>query len=803
MQTLCPSRHQLHDFTLGQVAEPFGLEVEEHLSHCSDCLATLDDLRPTDTLLEAVQVHELSLLKLPSDHAIQQVIQQLKHITAGETNKDNRELALTQLWSMLPGGQRQNELARIGSYRILKVLGCGGMGVVLLGEDMQLNRRVAVKVLSPLLAGRDSARKRFLREAQATASINHPNIVAIHHVGEENGLPYFVMPYLEGESLEARLKREAPLPSADIVRIGRELADGLAAAHERGLLHRDVKPANIFLAPKKLENSIGRDSPDLHPAADVCSTAVLLDFGLSWVADGGERLTEHGTIIGTPPFMSPEQARGDSVDARSDLFALGSVLYSMCTAQSPFAGDSVYTILEEVRTARPRPVRELNPAIPPQLAGIINKLHEKDAAQRYQNATEVARALAQVPLSSSEGDSKVHRFRFRAIVALVACLGLGLAGLLAANIGTPQIAVSNPRSAISGQRSAVSDQPAAGSGQQSANGNQKSAGSQTVPAKDLVVPIVPKDSVAPVQVAAAAPQAEPKEEPVPGFYPVAMFPFEERGIAVKDFGTKIVDLLYARLAVKPEIYLVDRADIKKILSELELNISGVVKASEANKIGQLSGAKLLISGSVFTIDKQTYVVARIVGTETSRILVASANGKSADELAPLIEKLGDQIADKIKEQGHTIVPKAATKEDRLTSLKKIMKKGERPVVMVQIAERQVGATPIDPAAQTEVMRFCKDAGFTVLDPELGLRSKAEVLILGEALSEVASRNGNLVSVRARVELRAVDRATDKVLAADRQTALVVDLTEQIAGKSAIEEAAAILAERILPKLVKE
>jgi hypothetical protein len=184
-------------------------------------------------------------------------------------------------------------------------------------------------------------------------------------------------------------------------------------------------------------------------------------------------------------------------------------------------------------------------------------------------------------------------------------------------------------------------------------------------------------------------------------------------------------------------------------------------------------------------------------------VATSVNGKASDELAPLIEKLGDQLAEKIKEQAGGLVAKVTTSQERLAALKKTLKKGERPAVMVQIREQHVGAAPIDPAAQTEIMRFCKETGFTVIDPELGLRSKADILLLGEAQSETATRTGNLVSVKARVELRAVDRSTDKVLAVDRQTTIVVDLTEQIAGKSALEEAAAIIAERMLPKLVKE
>jgi len=297
-------------------------------------------------------------------------------------------------------------------------------------------------------------------------------------------------------------------------------------------------------------------------------------------------------------------------------------------------------------------------------------------------------------------------------------------------------------------------------------------------------------------------QGEDKDKEKPAaVYPTALFTFEERGAGVKEFGAKVTDILFAKLAARAELILVDRAELKKILSELELNLSGAVKPAEANKVGQLTGAKLLISGSVIQVDKKNYLVAKIIGTETSRVLGVSVTGKSSDELGPLVEKLAEQVAQTITKQADKLVAKVAAKADRIAALKQKLK-GDRPVVMVQISERHIGTARIDPAAQTEVTKFCKDTGFTVLDPEEALKARADIVIEGEAISETAARHGNLISVKARVEIKAIDRKTDKILAADRQTALVVDLTENIAGKTALQEAAAILAERILPKLIK-
>ena len=300
-------------------------------------------------------------------------------------------------------------------------------------------------------------------------------------------------------------------------------------------------------------------------------------------------------------------------------------------------------------------------------------------------------------------------------------------------------------------------------------------------------------------ILSAGPAVAQKKDTV---YPLALFVFEERGGGVKDFGAKVTDLLFAKLAAKPDLYLVDRTDMKKILDEQALNISGAVKADEAAKVGQLTGAKLIVTGSISQVDKSIYLVAKVIGTETGRVSGASASGKASDELAPLVEKLADSLAETIGKQAEKLVAKPLPVKDRIAALNQKLKKGAKPVVLVQIAERHIGQPTIDPAAQTEIMHICKETGFEVIDGEEGIKGAADVLIKGEGFSEFASRQGNLIAVKARVELKAIDRKTGKVLASERQTAVVVDLSEQIAGKAALQEAAAAIAERLLPKLVK-
>ena len=246
--------------------------------------------------------------------------------------------------------------------------------IVLRGLDVKLNRVVAIKVLAPQLAANATARQRFLREAQAAAAVSHDHVVAIHAVDEFNGLPYLVMEYVSGSSLQQKIDGGGALQLAQILRIGMQIASGLAAAHAQGLVHRDIKPANILL-----ENGVER--------------VKITDFGLARSIDD-VRMTQAGVVYGTPQYMSPEQAQGERVDQRSDLFSLGSVMYAMCTGRPPFRGDTSLAVLKRVCDDTPRPIREVNPDIPESLVEIVNKLLAKNPDARFQTAGEVAELLS-------------------------------------------------------------------------------------------------------------------------------------------------------------------------------------------------------------------------------------------------------------------------------------------------------------------------------------------------------------------------------------------------------------------------
>ena len=345
--------------------------IDEHLCECGQCQERMTDLAADESWWDAAPQC------LTDDRR--------------DVEDVDCDIATTdQLWfvehqqvkKLLAPSDDPQMIGRIGGYEVVGIVGAGATAVVLKAFDRALNRSVAVKLMRPTLAASSIARKRFAREARAAASIVHENVIEIYGVSEIDGLPYLVMPYVRGESLARRIERSWPLPVDAILHIACQVADGLAAAHEKGLVHRDVKPSNILLG-------------------EGIERLKLTDFGLARAVDE-VGLTRSGTLAGTPEYMSPEQARGADVDHACDLFSLGSVIYAMCTGRPPFSSDSCYGVLRRIVEEQPVAIEQFHPELPAYVLELVRVLMEKDPGQRYANADQVARDLRTCLLHHSD-----------------------------------------------------------------------------------------------------------------------------------------------------------------------------------------------------------------------------------------------------------------------------------------------------------------------------------------------------------------------------------------------------------------
>ncbi|MGE5344709.1 MAG: protein kinase domain-containing protein, partial [Acidithiobacillales bacterium] len=285
---------------------------------------------------------------------------------------------------------------RIGAYVVLRPVGKGGMGEVLAARDERLDRSVALKLLPGRFARDPEALERFRREARAASSLNHPNICTIHDVGEFRGRPFFVMELLEGVSLKDRIGA-GPLPVDAVINAGIQIADALAAAHAKGIVHRDVKPANIFVTAHGEAKVLDFGLAKL--VAEPGGTPAVTATSVESVPLSGETLTSPGTTMGTIAYISPEQAHGKPVDARTDLFSLGVVLYEMATGTRPFRGESAAQVLKTISTAAPPRPTAVRQGLPAALERVILKALEKDPAARFQSAAEMQKALTDLERS--------------------------------------------------------------------------------------------------------------------------------------------------------------------------------------------------------------------------------------------------------------------------------------------------------------------------------------------------------------------------------------------------------------------
>jgi uncharacterized protein (TIGR03067 family) len=409
---VCPDRRRLEALLAGSLPSDEQSQVTEHVESCESCQKTLDVLAGNS---REEQARALADAPQPPEPALKELMREAVGVATQATDTPAED---DDLLTFLEPSQKPEHLGGLGHYEVLAVLGKGGFGIVLRAFDERLQRVVAIKVLSPAFAANGSARKRFIREARAAAAVKNEHVVGIYDVQDDAHPPYLVMELIDGISLQDKIDRQGPLCVKEILRIGIQMAEGLAAAHKQGLVHRDIKPANILL-----ENGVER--------------VRITDFGLARAVDDAS-LTQSGTVAGTPMYMSPEQAEGVPIDHRSDLFSLGTVLYAMCAGHPPFRADSTMAVLKRVIEHTPRPIREINPDIPDWLCDIIAKLHAKKPADRFQNATEVAELLSQhlahlqqptkapmparVRLTGTPGRARRKRWRLLAILVTLVAL---------------------------------------------------------------------------------------------------------------------------------------------------------------------------------------------------------------------------------------------------------------------------------------------------------------------------------------------------------------------------------------------
>ncbi len=369
----CPERDELRQLLEGSLSGERQQQCTQHMDSCECCQAKLEEIATEGSDVSQLVAH-LDAANPAKESAYWPALKALDGVY-NETfvPRTTPRRGTPSLDFLLPPTDPAY-LGRLAQFDVMRIIGRGGMGIVLEAFDSRLQRHVAIKVLDPDLADDELSRQRFCREARAAASITHENVVAVHQVerqGEDGlGLPYLVMQLVSGETLEERLNRVKQMPAREIIRIGLQASQGLVAAHAQGLIHRDIKPGNILLEPPN-------------------DRVKLTDFGLARVVDD-VKLTRTGFVTGTPMYMAPEQALGEEADPRSDLFSLGAILYEMSVGQPPFKGNSALAILRQIAETNPQPIREINPAIPSWLADTIEQLLAKKPEDRIQSAALLA-----------------------------------------------------------------------------------------------------------------------------------------------------------------------------------------------------------------------------------------------------------------------------------------------------------------------------------------------------------------------------------------------------------------------------
>lgn len=428
--TPCPADSQLQSILSGELPHEDHATWDIHLGECDHCRSRLENMADVASISRVVKGNN-SARSLSDSMCLKMVMERLQQESAEFAtclSTPSEQAGLVATIPVLQPTMMPGYMGRLGTIQIRRIIGRGGMGVVFEGLDTVLNRTVAVKVLSPHLLQHPDAKSRFLREAQAAAALHHENVVAIHSIDEADGMPYLVLQYVQGESLAERLHRVKKLNFAELLPLAKQLARGLAAAHDRHLIHRDIKPANILI-----------DSASHH--------AYLSDFGLAKYI-GHDSVTAIGTLAGTPAYMSPEQANDHAVDARSDLFSLGVVLYQAASGVLPFHADSPFVILNQIRTAKEKLLVETDAQVPTWFAQIVHRLLRKEPENRISSAAELITLLEKQCPELATNSTTNNSTRWPVIIASI-LVTLGLITVSTWTLLTGKVAPNSTSSVIS------------------------------------------------------------------------------------------------------------------------------------------------------------------------------------------------------------------------------------------------------------------------------------------------------------------------------------------------------------------
>ncbi|MEK6235285.1 MAG: protein kinase, partial [Planctomycetales bacterium] len=744
----------------------------------------------------------------------------------------------------------EEAIGRLREYRIERKIGQGGMGAVYEATHVRLRRKTALKLILSRRLDDPSSLPRFEREMEAIGRLDHPNVIRAYDAGEVGGRHYLAMEFIEGLNLFQLIKRNGPLPIPEACEIIRQAAEGLQHANENGFVHRDVKPSNLFLARDGVVKVL-----DLGLALPKTSTDAVESSHAAEDTKPGQLL---GTLDYMAP---EQVGNSHEVDARADVYGLGCTFHALLTGSGPFSGPEFKTPARKIHahaTATPPDLCEQRSDAPPKLAKLLERMLAKRPEDRPNTLGEVAQELESLaegvqlaPLLSGleRGDAlpnarnarESRSNKSRITWTLVSGIAAAACALLAVSAWFGRVPTALLSTSSTKPRGAATATPEPSGGGSAFSTPSDAEVITPEPSDAEVTSPEPSDAASAAAVLPSSVVArgatlwtslrkkkrrKSKEdvevvadEARESDLTVAALDFEASDPGNPKLGQEVGDLLSAMLSGAPGFRLVDRTSLARTLEEAELNLSGLVSPDQTIQIGRLTGAKILVTGRVFPLGKKMFVTAKLIGVETSLAESVAVSTESDGDLGEVVVRLAEEIAQRIRESGPRLVASDEAGQDPLPDLQAQLKKRELPRVAVVVVEhhhasaRRAGPA-VDPAVETEIKRLLTQTGFIVQDVKendlikwanapdnvnawpRGLND-VDVVIAGEAFSEFTGRIGKLVSCSARAEINVIHKSDGRIFLASRTTARAVDLSENLAGKTALQKAGRVLGVEIL------